>query len=159
MKAPFTDRNPESVFINAALPGSSRPTAAVIDLEALEHNFKKATALAEGRKLLVVVKANAYGHGAVAISRHLLAQGADMLGVALVEEGIELREAGIDAPILVMGAIFPEQAEAAVSMKLTPAVFTLSVAKALSGAARRLCNPGSRACENRYRHGPDRCFV
>ncbi len=85
--------------------------------------------------MLAVVKARAYGHGAVEVSKRLLRLGADMLGVALVEEGRELREAGIDAPILVMGATFPEQAEAIVSLKLTPAIFSLPVAQALSEAA------------------------
>ena len=138
MKAPFTESNSAgSAFLTASFPASNRPTAAIIDLGALAHNFKKASVLAAGRKLLAVVKAKAYGHGAVEISRHLLAQGADMLGVALIEEGIEIREAGIDAPILVMGALFPEQADAAVSMKLTPVVFNFTGAKALSDAARR----------------------
>jgi alanine racemase len=90
---------------------------------------------AEGRKILAVVKARAYGHGAVAVSRRLLGLGADMLGVALIEEGRELREAGITAPILVMGAQFPEQAGAIVAEKLTPTVSTLSYAQALSTAA------------------------
>jgi alanine racemase len=63
--------------------------------------------------------------------------GADMLGVALVEEGRELREAGIQTPVLIMGAIFPEQAEAVVALNLTPVVFSLSVAKALSCAAQK----------------------
>jgi len=138
MKAPFTEQgNADSVRVPASFPGSNRPTAAVIGLGALKHNFRTAAALAADRSLLAVVKANAYGHGAVEVSRYLLAQGADMLGVALVEEGGELRESGIDAPILVMGALFPEQADAVVSMKLTPVVFTRSVAKALSDAARR----------------------
>jgi alanine racemase len=114
---------------------ADRPTAALIDLDALEHNFKEVTRLAGGRKILAVVKAGAYGHGAVEISRRLLGLGADMLGVALVEEGGELREAGIEAPILVMGALFPEQAEAVVSLHLTPAVFTIEEVRALSEAA------------------------
>jgi alanine racemase len=107
----------------------------VIDRAALEHNFKEVVRCAEGQQVLAVVKAGAYGHGAVEVSKRLLTLGADMLGVALVEEGRELRDAGIHAPILVMGATFPEQAEAMVSLKLTPAIFSLAVAKALSEAA------------------------
>jgi len=138
MRAPFTEKCDAGGFLlPASLPASSRPTAAIIDVAALEHNFKKAAALAAGCKLLAVVKANAYGHGAVEVSRRLLAYGADMLGVALLEEGVELREAGIDAPILIMGVIFPEQSDAAVTMKLTPTVFTRSIAEALSDAARK----------------------
>lgn len=117
-------------------PPDNRPTAAIIDLRALDHNFQEVRRRAEGRKVLAVVKAQAYGHGALQVSRRLLDLGADMLGVALVEEGKELRDAGIDAPILVMGSMFPEQAAAAVSLGLTPAIFTLSLARALSEAAR-----------------------
>jgi len=109
----------------------------MIDLEALDHNFREVVRCAEGQQILAVVKARAYGHGAVEVSKRLLRLGADMLGVALVEEGRELRDAGIHAPILVMGATFPEQAEAIVSLKLTPVVFSLAVAQALSEAAHR----------------------
>jgi alanine racemase len=138
MKAPYTERGMRGGSLPAALSASLRPTAAVIDLEALEHNFKEAMRRAGGRKVLAVVKAGAYGHGAVEVSRRLLGLGADMLGVALVEEGEELREAGIEAPILVMGALFPEQADAVVSLRLTPVVFDISFAEVLSEAARRL---------------------
>jgi alanine racemase len=138
MKAPYTERGMRGGSLPAALSASLRPTAAVIDLEALEHNFKEAMRLAGGRKVLAVVKAGAYGHGAVEVSRRLLGLGADMLGVALVEEGEELREAGIEAPILVMGAMFPEQADAIVSLRLTPVVFDVSFAEILSETARRL---------------------
>jgi alanine racemase len=91
----------------------------------------------EGRKVLAVVKAQAYGHGAVEVSRRLLTLGADMLGVALVEEGAELRAAGIGAPVLVMGAVFPDQAERITELSLTPIVYSVKLAEALSQAARR----------------------
>ncbi len=117
------------------LSPSDRPTVARIDLEALARNFREAVRRSEGRSIIAVVKAQAYGHGAVRVSKHLLALGADMLGVALVEEGRELRAAGIEAPILVMGAVFPDQAEALVSLQLTPALYTHSLARALSDAA------------------------
>jgi alanine racemase len=120
------------------LPASDRPTAAMVDLGALGHNYQEVVRRAKGRKVLAVVKAQAYGHGAVRVSRRLLELGAHMLGVALVEEGRELREAGIDAPILVMGSILPGQAEAAAFLRLTPAVFTVPVAEAFSEAARKL---------------------
>jgi len=120
-----------------ALSGSGRPTTARIDLNALSHNFREAMRRAAGRKILAVVKAGAYGHGAVPVSRHLLGMGASMLGVALVEEGKELRAAGIEAPVLVMGGVVPGQAEAIVSLGLTPVVFTRTFGRALSEAARR----------------------
>jgi alanine racemase len=111
---------------------------ATIDLSALAHNFSEVTGRIGGRKVLAVVKAQAYGHGAVPVGRRLVELGASMLGVALVEEGRELREAGITAPILVMGPVFPEQAEALVRLSLTPVVFTTTVADALSQAATEL---------------------
>ncbi len=135
MRAPSTETGPHQSAA-ASFP-SDRPTIAVIDMDALDHNFKEVVRRAEGRQVLAVVKARAYGHGAVEVSQRLLRLGADMLGVALVEEGRELRDAGIHAPVLVMGATFPEQAEAMVSLKLTPAVFSLAVAQALSEAAHR----------------------
>jgi alanine racemase len=117
------------------VPASDRPTAALIDLDALTHNFREVHRRAQRRKILAVVKAQAYGHGAVRIAKHLLGLGADILGVALLEEGRELREAGIDAPILVMGAVVPSQAKALVGLRLTPVVYTPAVARALSNAA------------------------
>jgi alanine racemase len=120
------------------VPASDRPTAALIDLDALTHNFREMHRRAEGRKILAVVKAQAYGHGAVKTAKHLLGLGADTLGVALLEEGRELREAGIDASILVMGAVVPSQAKALVGLRLTPVVYTRAVARALSNAASAL---------------------
>jgi alanine racemase len=117
------------------VPASDRPTAALIDLDALTHNFREVHRRAQRRKILAVVKAQAYGHGAVRTAKHLLGLGADILGVALLEEGRELREAGIDAPILVMGAVVPSQAKALVGLRLTPVVYTPAVARALSNAA------------------------
>jgi alanine racemase len=127
----------QSISLLSHLPVSDRPTAALIDFGALTHNFREVMRRADGRKVLAVVKAQAYGHGAVKVSKHLLGLGANTLGVALLEEGRELREAGIETPILVMGAVSPGQADALVSLRLTPVVYTLPVARALSDAARR----------------------
>jgi alanine racemase len=139
MRARSTETAPDRSSLHSAqlLPGSGRPTAALVDLNALSWNFNEVVRRAPGRKILAVVKAQAYGHGAVAVSRHLLKQGAHMLGVALVEEGRELREAGIGSPVLIMGALFPEQADSVVELALTPVVFSLPVAQALSRAAIR----------------------
>jgi alanine racemase len=87
--------------------------------------------------VLAVVKAQAYGHGAVPFARRLTELGAGMLGVALVEEGRELRDAGIKLPILVMGPVFPEQAGVLVQLGLTPALFSRAFARALSDRAGR----------------------
>ncbi|MEM6433447.1 MAG: alanine racemase [Cyanobacteria bacterium P01_D01_bin.115] len=77
-----------------------------IDLGALQHNVQQLTQhLGTKAALMAVVKADAYGHGAIAVAQTALSSGASWLGVATVPEGVELREAGIDAPILIMGAV------------------------------------------------------
>lgn len=116
---------------------SERQTAALIDLAALTHNFREVRRRMGDRKILAVVKAQAYGHGAVPVSRCLVAAGADMLGVALVEEGRELREAGISTPLLIMGAVFPEQAEEILRLDLITTLTSLRMAQSLSEAARK----------------------
>lgn len=100
-----------------------RPSWIEIDRAAIAHNIieiKKRIPQA----LMAVVKANAYGHGAVEVANIALANGATMLGVALLEEAIELREAGITAPILVMEAQFPECAGVAAEHDVTLSVFS-----------------------------------
>lgn len=136
MRTPYTD---EMHLASGRIRNrSDRPTFAIVDLGALAHNFRIVKQRAAHRKILAVVKAQAYGHGAVRVSQHLLGQGAAVLGVALVEEARELREAGIKSPILVMGAIFPEQAEEIVRLEITAAAFTEPVVIALSKAAHHL---------------------
>ncbi len=84
---------------------ASRPARAEIRLGALRRNFARARDLAgPGVMLMAVVKAEAYGHGMLRVASELLAEGADYLGVALIEEAVVLREAGISAPILVFGS-------------------------------------------------------
>ena len=134
MRAPYTDVEYACSPIVSG-DASDRPTRAEIDLQALTHNYAEVTRRIGGRKVLAVVKAQAYGHGAVPVARHLAGLGAHMFGVALVEEGKDLRDAGITAPILVMGPVFPEQAEVLIRESLTPVVYSLPVAKALSDAA------------------------
>jgi alanine racemase len=85
--------------------------------------------------MLAVVKANAYGHGAVPASRALLAAGAEILGVATVEEGAELRKAGLRAPVVVLGLAQPAEAEVVVRQQLQPTVTSWAQVKALSRAA------------------------
>ena len=115
------------------MPG--RPTIAHIDLGALSHNLAEVRVRAGGRKVMAIVKANAYGHGSVETARRLEADGIDMLGVALVEEGAELRDAGINTEILVLGGIFEDQADGLVKYKLTPAIYTAAQAESFSKAA------------------------
>jgi alanine racemase len=134
MRAPYTDTEYvcSPIASRDASPASDRPTAATIDLGALAHNYAEAARRAGDRKVLAVVKAHAYGHGAVPVARKLVELGCAMLGVATVEEGRDLRDAGITVPILVMGPVFPEQAEVLVRAKLTPTVFTEELARALA---------------------------
>jgi len=99
-----------------------RLTRAIVDLDAIRHNVR--TLKPEGIELMAVVKADAYGHGDTPVARAALEAGATWLGVALVEEGLALRMAGIEAPILVLSEA-PDGAEAvALAHRLTPSVYT-----------------------------------
>ncbi len=110
-------------------------TWAEIRLDNLEHNYHVLRALAPQSKFLGVVKANAYGHGAVEVATKLQQLGADYLAVACLNEAIELRGAGITMPILILGATPAEFAPQVVEHHLTQAVFTPELAQALSQAA------------------------
>lgn len=111
---------------------------AEIDLEALRFNFHQVKRLLKSAtRVLAVVKADAYGHGAVMCAKTLLAAGADYLGVATVGEALELRNAGISAAILILGPTSPDEADTLVRYDITPAVFSLEFAEALSAAAVR----------------------
>ena len=114
-----------------------RPTWTEIDLDALAGNFHIVKdKVGPGVNVMAVVKANAYGHGAVECARRLEREGADWFGVALPEEGIELRNAGIARPILCLGGFWGEQATACVQQNLTPVVYRLDLIEALDRAAR-----------------------
>ena len=113
-------------------------TWAEIDLGNLEHNYRALRACAPDSRFLGVVKANAYGHGAVPVAKKLEQLGADCLAVACLAEAVELREAGIRMPILILGATPPEFAREVVSGDFTQAVFTMELARALSEAAQQL---------------------
>jgi alanine racemase len=111
-----------------------RPVWAEIDLDAVRANVRALRAVSAPAELLAVVKAEGYGHGAVPVARAALEGGATGLGVALVEEGIELRAEGIDAPILVLSEPVPEAASSVVAHRLTPVVYTLAGVDALAKA-------------------------
>src|SRR5215468_5637457 len=99
-----------------------RPVWAEVDLDAVRDNVRALRAHVAPASLLAVVKADGYGHGAVEIGRAALEAGATHLGVALVEEGVALREARIDAPILVLSEPVPDAAACVVEHQLTPVV-------------------------------------
>jgi alanine racemase len=111
-----------------------------IDLDALAHNTAQIRArLSQQTELMAVIKADAYGHGAVTIARKVLQQGVTWLGVATIPEGIELRRAGIEAPILILGAVNTDaQAQAIARWQLQP---TLSTPKQALICARNLDKP------------------
>jgi alanine racemase len=114
-----------------------RPTRAEIDLRALRHNFLEIRRRAgPDRQVLAVVKADAYGHGAVRVAGLLKEAGADLFGVALAEEGETLRRAGIDRPILVLGGVFPGQEDDFLEHDLAPVLYDLATARRLDAAAR-----------------------
>ena len=114
-------------------------TWAEIDLDAIAFNiraFKRH--VGEKVKLIAVVKANAYGHGAIPVAESALAAGAEMVAVHRMLEGVELRKAGIQAPILILGYTPPDGADLAAAWQLTPSLTTLEFAQALSARATAL---------------------
>ncbi len=117
---------------------SGRPTIAQIDLDALAFNFRQLQKMVpKGVKILAVVKADAYGHGAVPISRKLEKLGVEYLGVAIAEEGVELRKGGVRTPILVLGGIYDGDIEKILRFNLTPVVFHKEALKSISKVAQR----------------------
>lgn len=118
---------------------SNRATRAVIDLDAIAGNIRIFRDLVTpSTMLMAVVKANGYGHGAVMIARTALKAGADQLAVATVDEAIQLRQAGIQALILVLGPINGGEISTAISNQLQLSVGTLDAIDAISDTARSL---------------------
>lgn len=107
-----------------------------IDLGAIAHNVKEIRKItAEKTKICAVVKADAYGHGAVAVARAVLQAGADRLAVAIMSEALELRRAGFRVPILVLGHTPLGQAPIIVDHDITQTVFSMDLAQAISKVA------------------------
>ncbi|MFA7636938.1 MAG: alanine racemase [Monoglobales bacterium] len=115
---------------------NSRRTWAEVDLGAIENNIKNIKEyVGDNIKVLAVVKADAYGHGSVPVAKRLTENGADYLGVAFVGEAEELRSAGIDCPILLLGYTNAADVEKAVELGVTPTIFHFETAKRFSDAA------------------------
>ena len=114
-----------------------RPTWIQVDLDAVRHNVRLLRP--QHAQLMAVVKANAYGHGDVPVARAALEAGATWIGVALVEEGLGLRDAGIEAPILVLSEFPPGSEAPALAAGLTPSLYTdagwVRLAEAVAGRA------------------------
>jgi alanine racemase len=113
-----------------------RPTYAEINLSAIRRNFRALRGLVNpGVRMAGIVKADAYGHGAVPVARALVEEGAALLAVALVEEGVELRRAGLAAPILVMGPLPFDEIPAVLEHDLAVTVDDLPTARELDRRA------------------------
>lgn len=117
----------------------SRPTYAEIDLTALRHNFQVIrSSIPPQTEILAVVKADAYGHGFMDISRELEQLGVNAFGVAFLAEGIQLRKSGIDKPILLLGGVYPGQERKCIGYNLSTIIFNLEQARSLNRAAGKL---------------------
>ncbi len=117
---------------------SQRPTVIEIDLGALRRNYHALREAAGRADVMVVVKADAYGHGAVPIAKTLAAEGCGHFGVATISEASELRDAGIRTRIYLLGGFFPEQAREILALEVTPFIFDVSIVAPLNAAAKEL---------------------
>jgi len=126
-----------SALIERYQLNTQRPTWAEVDLNNLAANFQLVKErVGPDVKVMAVVKANAYGHGAVQCARRLVKEGAEWFGVALPEEAIELRGAGIGQQILSLGGFWHGQASACIQQRITPVVYRLDMVAAMNQAAR-----------------------
>jgi alanine racemase len=120
------------VSVNPLFP--LRPTWVEINLDHIRHNLEQFQRhLGPQVQIMVVVKADGYGHGAVEVARAALSAGASSLAVAMPDEGIELRRAGIEAPVLLLGYTEPDHAPLLRKYRLTPVLYQLETARAISG--------------------------
>jgi alanine racemase len=118
-------------------PGSAHRAWVEVDHAAIRHNLSVLRGLAPGAAVIGIVKADAYGHGATAVARTLVALGVDRLGVATVDEATALRSAGIDVPIVVLWAVGPDEASAVADHALEPIVFDERSIRALEATGGR----------------------
>jgi len=116
-----------------------RPTYANIDLKAISYNFTQIKKrLKKPTKTLVVVKADAYGHGILEISKRLVDSGVDYLGVATTDEAILLRKSGFKSPVLIMASVFPNEIEVSIKKNITLTVADQKHASSIDRYAERL---------------------
>jgi alanine racemase len=118
-----------------------RPTWVEISLSKLRRNYDRVRKLAGARRVMAVIKADAYGHGAVPTARCLAACGVDWFGVATVEEALELREAGVAQPILLLGGLYMSDPAHLVEYQLTPTVSSTARLDTYAECAERLGKP------------------
>lgn len=116
-----------------------RPTWVEIDLNALRQNLLAIRKMAgPGVKIMGIVKADAYGHGDYEVGRVLLDHGVEMLGIAILEEGIQLRDKGIQAPLLLLGGLFEDQIDTVIQYNIIPTVYDLKLVVVFSKRASEL---------------------
>lgn len=120
-----------------------RPTWVEINLNSVRKNFETVRNITgNDTSVMAVVKADAYGHGAVEVSRVLSDSGVEMFGVATVEEAMELRDNGISEPVIILGGIQPEEAESVIASDLVPAVYDISTLEIMERAAVKIGKRG-----------------
>lgn len=135
---PMASHAPSAPFGGTKPRVDVRPTFARIHCDALRDNLLTVSRhVGSGTRVLAVVKADGYGHGAIEASRALVDAGAWGLAVSLVEEGVELREAGIHAPVLVLGGVPAGSGDVLVHRQLTPVIWSPEHLALLSAAVRR----------------------
>src|SRR5690349_754934 len=134
MPEPLTHKS--EVAINQA-DKLLRPTWVEISLSALRRNCERILQLSGHRKVMAVVKADAYGHGAVPVARCLAECGVQWFGVATVEEAVELRATGIEQPILLLGGLYMSEPADLVEYRLTPSVSSTARLDTYAECARR----------------------
>jgi alanine racemase len=127
--------------MNPPLDKLLRPTWVEISLSRLRSNFQRVQQLAGPRKIMAVVKADAYGHGAVQVARCLASCGVDWFGVATVEEALELRGAGIEIPILLLGGLYMSDPAHLIEYRLTPSISSTMRLDTYAECARRYGQP------------------
>lgn len=118
-----------------------RPTWVEISLSKLRRNFQRIRELAGPRKVMAVIKADAYGHGAVTVSKCLAETGVDWFGLATVEEALELRAAGIQQPILLLGGLYMSDPAHLIEYRLTPSISSTMRLDTYAECARRYGRP------------------
>jgi len=136
---------PDSVRVlkprRAAPADAVRPTRAEVNLAALRHNLRVMSRQAGRSKVWPVLKADGYGHGAPAVARTLERAGAEGFCVALLEEAVELRDAGVRAPILVMGGYYGGAYDEVIARGVVPVVYDRSHLEGLARAAKQVGRP------------------
>jgi alanine racemase len=118
--------------------GVVRPTKVEVNLDRLTDNFQAICQKVTPAKVMTILKANAYGHGLVEVARHMVGLGADYLGVAVLEEGLLLREQGIRAPVLVLGGILGNQVPTFLKHDLTLAASSVEKLEQIEEAAHQM---------------------